>query len=568
MADDRTRRRDVALAAAAMAVPLAVAVVVVAAPRSFPTADNAIIELQVRDVPSHLPLYGVYSRFGFHHPGPAMFLWLAPFYRALGVRGLIVGPAVLHALTLAACAWVLHRRGGRPLLLLGTATLLLLERSMASELVDVWNPWLALTPFALAALLAWSVWCEDWWALPPLVGVVSFVVQTHLSYGIVTIALVGVALAALALHRRPRCPTPVLLVAAGVAVVLWCLPLLEQVRRDPGNLSLILRAAREPSEPAAGWGKAADAITQTLGVRAPWLTGAEQLEPFTNRVSGAPLWTLLPTVLAVGSAAAFARRRRRHDALVLQGIAVGSAVAAFVAVANITGEPYPYITRWLWVVGALVWASAAWSGLDAWLAGRPDRPPPRSAGRAGMVAVGLVAVVAAVAGSRATYPRPDASLRIDHTLDAVLAAVPAGEAVLVRYEGPGWAEEQTGYIAALEREGRVGLGTDDQAFQLGAYRTPIERRPDAELIVAIDSKAIGAHLARGEQPLVAWDPLSPAERADFDALRLRLASEYDLVLQGVRPPDPVPMPDRERAERFHQLGPAIAIFLHRPAPAA
>lgn len=573
MAADPARRRDVVVASVVLALPLVAGVIAVWGRRYYPTADGALIEMQVRDIPSHMPLMGVYSRYDFHHPGPAMFFWLMPFYRVAGLQGLLLGPAALHIAALSGCAYLLHRRGGRALLLLGTGALLLLERAMIADLLDTWNPWLAVTTFVLAILLAWSVWERDWWALPWLVAAVTFVVQTHLGYGVVSAVPVVVAVLAVGLSwRHERCPTRVLVAAAGVAALGWVLPLLEQVRHDPGNLTLILRALRDPQEPPAGAAKAFDALSQTLGVQAPWVTGNERVEPFTARVSGAPSWTLvIPVVLFVG-AAILAWRRGRRSALALQGITAASVVVAFLAVTRITGEPYPYITRWLWVVALFVWTSAIWSLVDVARTRddflRPevsDRrwPPAVMVGGAGAAVVAVIAVVAVVAGARADLPRRLHSNAVEHTIEEVTARLDPSRTVQVFYEGGGWSEEQAGFIAELERRGFTawGLDTPDEVFRMGAHRTPQGANPDVRLIVVIDSQFIGARLAKGQVPVVMWDPLPRADRDEYVALRLRFAAEYDDALNNRPVADPLPQSARDRVAALDAQGLPVAVFI-------
>lgn len=44
-----------------------------------PWADWAVLELATRAVFSGEQLTGAYSHYGFAHPGPFMFFWMAPF---------------------------------------------------------------------------------------------------------------------------------------------------------------------------------------------------------------------------------------------------------------------------------------------------------------------------------------------------------------------------------------------------------------------------------------------------------------------------------------------------------
>ncbi len=569
MSADPTRRRDVLGCSVAMMLPLVAGVIALWGQRYFPTADGAIIEMQVRDIPSHTPLYGVYSRFGFHHPGPAMFFWLLPFSRIFGLKGVLIGPAVLHVLMFTGCAYVLHRRGGRRLCLLGTSFLLLLERAMIADLLDTWNPWLAVSPFALAVLLAWSVWCRDWWALPWLAGAVSFVVQTHLGYASVAALLVGVAVVSIgrSLLRPPRVPIWPVLATAGVSALAWALPVVEQFTNSTGNFTLILRSLRSPPADfgVAGWGKAFDSITQTMGVRAPWLSGNEELEPFVGRVAGAPWLALLPVTALWVAGSVVARRRGRFEAVALQVISLGLVAVGFVATSRITGEPYPYITRWLWVIAMFIVLSSVWSFLDGW-----EQPPFTSLmqDRIGTAIVVSLSLVGIGFGLFSDLPRGNHSAGIDQTIDVVVAALRSDDTIQVWYEGPGWLEEQAGFINELDRQGFEVWGPDlpDTEFTLGAHRTRGDRDVSARLIVAIDNPAIDARTTKGQVPIARWDPLSPEDRDTFNNLRLRLAVEYDDALNGRSIANPTPPAERERMLALARSPLPIAVFLERPPP--
>ena len=71
-----------------------------------PRADQAWIELQIRDIGHHPVLLGPYSRFGWFHPGPILYylLWLP--YRITGSTGASLAVA---ALTLNASSWSASR---------------------------------------------------------------------------------------------------------------------------------------------------------------------------------------------------------------------------------------------------------------------------------------------------------------------------------------------------------------------------------------------------------------------------------------------------------------------------
>jgi hypothetical protein len=168
-----------------------------------PGADQALIELQVRDI-GHLPvLLGPYSRFGWFHPGPALYyaLWLP--YRLTGSTAvsIAIGALFVNGLSIAGIALLAWRRGGTTLLLTTLALLAALERGFGPQFArDVWNPYITVLPFVLFVFLVWSTSAGDVWALPVAIGVATFLVQTHVGYALMTAAVLGVGVA---IRRAP-----------------------------------------------------------------------------------------------------------------------------------------------------------------------------------------------------------------------------------------------------------------------------------------------------------------------------------------------------------------------------
>jgi len=95
-------------------LPLAVSAVFVVATKGAtytPTADNALIELNTRDVGHHPVLVGLVSRDGWSHPGPVLFYLLATPYRLMGSSSiaLSVGAIAINAAAIAGMAVVACR---------------------------------------------------------------------------------------------------------------------------------------------------------------------------------------------------------------------------------------------------------------------------------------------------------------------------------------------------------------------------------------------------------------------------------------------------------------------------
>src|SRR5262245_38573005 len=214
-------------------------------------SDRAIIELFTLHAARSVQLLGPYSRFGWHHPGPAFFYLLLPVYEAFGEHSgaLFLGALLLglgSALGIVAVAVWLGGRGAA----MWTALMLALWASSlgTGRIVDIWNPHATLLPFALFLFLC-AGWALGHVRLSPAIAAVgSFLTQTHLGY------LPPVALAFLsseALRRvwgkvgaptPPRPGGPWWVAAALVLLVMWLPPIVEQFAEPRGNLHRIVRA--------------------------------------------------------------------------------------------------------------------------------------------------------------------------------------------------------------------------------------------------------------------------------------------------------------------------------------
>jgi hypothetical protein len=128
--------------------------------RYHPYNDQAIIELQVRNVVDHVPLLGPYSRFDWFHPGPALYYVLAVPYWLTGATSgsLAFAALVVNAIAVLGVLLVARRRGGLAMLLVtSVVTGLLVHGLGAPFLRDVWNPYV--TVLLIIPVSNISRWC-------------------------------------------------------------------------------------------------------------------------------------------------------------------------------------------------------------------------------------------------------------------------------------------------------------------------------------------------------------------------------------------------------------------------
>ena len=365
----------------------------------LPSADQAWIELQIRDIGHHSVLLGPYSRFGWFHPGPLLYylLWLP--YRITGSSGAEPRRRRAHAQRGRARR---HRARGQaarrapapaadpvperaPDLVAGPAVLPRTCGTRASRSCRSCS-WCS---------LAWSMSCGEAWALPVGAGVATFLVQTHVSYGFTTAAVAG---------RRPRrrgdhgvattCATRITATACARGCA-WA--------GSPSPCSSCCgcrsRSSSSPSHPATSARSCASSVitvaSTATATRGTWWRRNSAHGPtgcaadiVRNIYSGAvdlsgPTPIAIVALVLVGAAALTWRRAKdgfRFDVIV--GLAI---VAGFVSVSRIVGEIFPYLVIWTWALGMLAWLAIGWSVARWWQtrAARRRTGGPRRARRRG-----------------------------------------------------------------------------------------------------------------------------------------------------------------------------------------
>lgn len=515
--------------------------------------DFGILRLRTLDVgTSHTPLVGVYSRWGWNHPGPLLFYALAPALRLTGGagHGLLLGALMVNVAAVAAALWVAARVGRRELALTGLVVALMVVGVGTAELFDPWNPFVMVLPLFCSAVAAWRTAMGDRVAAVVLVVAASFAVQSHVAAGAPALTMVVVGGVGLGL-RAVRGPERghdrrSLLLAGAVAVACWIPALIQQFTTSPGNLSQLLDFFLHDHEPVNGWASGARAVSQVLGFPPQWIVGGQ---PSPHRPFPVP-WALL----ALAVAAAWAWRRRWWSELVLCGVAVGFAAASLVGASRVSGVPYPYLFRWVWVAGAVTWLAVGvvvvaelrrfrWS----WAIG------PVLAG-----ATAAVLLVLLVAGpDTSALQSSDTALRdFSSVLAPTMAALreaPGPTVVTLTQVG---IDGSVG-IEVLGRAESEGLDVRypaADAYVVGRQRTIDPSAARSELVLASgDAQARYAADPRYHE-VVSYDPLTPAERAEYE----RLAA----IDWSARPDGPSnPGPEYRRYQQLSQHFESLTVFL-------
>ena len=560
-----TERRPRAwqLLAVVVSVPIALAAARGVRRGYLPIGDNALIEIRARDVmTAHHPWLGTWSSASIsssvdvNHPGPLLFDVLALPVRVLGAGpGVAFGVAALQIGVVWAIAWSAQRFGGRAVMTVVMAATAWFAWSIGSELLyDPWQPNLLMLPFLLVLVLVWGTVAGHDGMLPWAVLVASFCVQTHLSY--VFLAPAMVLLGAIAVgHRRRRDAWRPIGLAAGVGVLAWSQPILEQLfGSGQGNLSRLA---------ASGAGGEATRTGFDLGVRLvagvvalpPWWTRPGMMDtiPVTQWSDGPDgpeivvpgLAGLVLSVVALVAllglvVVVLVRAIPRTDRVVASGAVVVLVALALATVTTVITPidrlgVSPHKLRWLWpiavvttvvlVVGLgreLLDRMAVVRGTDqaADLIARARRRVPVAA--SALVVVGALATVpfhahdAGPVGFRGDIPR------IRGLVDQ-LDVLRGRGVVLFDASGLRFAEPFTAPTkAGLQRAG-VPFVVDEE----GLVRQMGERRRftgDADLRVYVRDAEEALVIQPGVERVAFQPGLTPVEREELDGLEGRLAS--------------------------------------------
>ena len=493
------------------------------------TGDGAVLELRTLHAAHGRELLGPYSRFQWSHPGPAFFYLALPIYELFHRRGPALNLFVLLANFAAATALVLTARRLRgDLFALAVAVLLAVYETIAAPfpLSGEWNPMTPILPLALLVFLCVRLGSGGVGILPAVAFVASAIVQTHVGFAPAALYLVATGMLFCfrelflvgrggnvgnvgqpgAIVRRRVAIS--LGAAAVVSILLWALPLYEDLSRPAGNLHLLRTFFSSPHPREHSWQVAIDVVCGQLAIFPLALCHALGRASTDVGMTGRHL-------LAGGQAAALAAglviawRRRDQPAALLSAISLGLFVVASYAVHEIRGEIFGHLIAWISVLGFIAWTAIAAALVPAVVG---DRRPV-----IGVLSVGLPLLALALhAGGDKPMVR-DRDVPLEALTADVETFVRRAGIDHLRLEIPAHDEwpRAAGMIVTLAKHGLGVTVTDDWLFMFGrqlasgaeappalviadATTTPqLRLRPAYELIASADGTSV--FLRRGPE---------------------------------------------------------------------
>lgn len=568
----------------AMSVPLAVALVRASSTNWYPTGDVALEALRMDDVGTSLtPLVGVYSRFGWSHPGPLLFWAGAPLHALAGPRGLLILAGLLNLGSAIAAGLAARRVGGRTFTsIVALGTLVLLANAGPEAWINPWNPFIAMFPLLAFLLSAAAAACGARWALFMAVATGSFAAQAHLGSVPVVVAASALALAWCRVRRRQGASPPFarssVALALGLLVLLWSGPLLDIAVNWPGNAADIASWVVEGSEAPPGLDQSLAVADTELGIVPAWVSGDETIGESSFIREGQP-WQLgcVGLALAVGTVLAW-RRGAGHHAL-LAAYSGGTWLIAVLAMTRTVGGYFPYVVRWSWPVGVLVaatLASMAIRGLRAMVAhrrpGRGRLPPALAAGAAAALLLASVVVVVGTSGE-ATVPFAVQSRGVAGLTRTLEASVPDGPFAYTWIDRYDLGSIPLGAAVELLRRGHEVELPVTLEDKFGESRVgPGTGLP--QVIVVAEHSAAGWTAPPGARRVATYDMLTAEQRVDLDAAEDRIGADLgapDEVISARSPAESQALVDRgadprdpEVARALQALGDRYDVWLVPP----
>jgi hypothetical protein len=343
-----------------------------------------------------------------------------------------------------------------------------------------------------------------------------------------------------------------------VAFVCWVPPVVEQLEPGPGNIGKLTNFILRSHSTTTGWSTGARIVGEQLSIPAPWFSGHERVTAFGGAVD--PHWHMPFALILLIGAGLVALRRHDRQSLTLDSLALVVVLAAMFSAAHIVDTPYPYIVRWMWAVGAIVWLAIAWS---AW------RVVPIGIRRritASRLPVALVAVLAAWLAVAAIHA--DLPVRTDRA--SLVRIAPAVKRALRGLAGPVLVEAAPDFLSGLTAEGilliAIHAGVDarlpDQSTNVvGSAHTSSEVSAHSTVVVAVDDVIDVYRNNPAYRSLARYDPLSAKDRAYHSSFDIQAHDALSGPNADAKAWLATHKADLARIHKLDTRGPAIELFL-------
>lgn len=499
--------------------------------------DVALIEIETRRVFSlDPPLLGAYSRYGWRHPGAALFWVWAPVYELLGKsdKALSTAAALLAALALWAIVATSPRQRGFWIAVAGGALLLIATLGEDSA-AYAWNITATMVP-VMVVLVGCAISITTPAPMVPLLATVSWwlmVFEAHAGTGVV-IAPAVAASVAVVVYRRVRGPwvaTDRRLVGlwVGIAAALSSPVLIDAALHRGGNLRTLIAWSLSNDEPTTGIGDAVTLVARASSLS--FLSSPPQPHFFFAATvqSG-----LVPGVMFLTAAIGFALAVRRRNPLAIAALAILALtwVSGLVAIARIPSPVYFWLVAWMQPLAWLTWAVSVWAILVA--VDIPERVTSRVRIVVPRLVIPGLAIVALAAGcgvaaawgsGAPVNPDSYSDSQITTLADGIEADLGDDDVVELTVSGESLVDEvfAAGLLNELDRRDVAACAGPLWEFKVSApWRC---QQPTATVVLRVEDEQRDP--PPGTELVVVWDFLNPADRARVDLARVTVRDYLD-----------------------------------------
>jgi hypothetical protein len=478
----------------------------------FPAGDMAQAELHMRGFLSNPPLVGAAGRIvsdsGLQgsHPGPGLWVAMLPVY-LLGGRSshaLLAAAASVHIVSVIIAVRLAVHRGGRLLAMLTALAALVVIRASGSDfMIEPWNPWLAILPFMIFIFLVGELVApmgsarQKQLALVGAIVVGSYCIQCHAGYAVLVVGALAAAVVVwvrdeyrsqdLTGHQPWSRVRQGLIFGLTALLVVWSPVVIDQLRRKPGNVSILLEHFVSPSEPAMGVTQAAKIIATQFNLFGLWLSGpgadapAEGWARYIGCLLMVSLWFWATWKVRKADQSAMFRWQMMMAGFVLLG--------SF-SILRIFGPYYEYTVRWFWILSVVTATTSVFFLVRMYRLPekvRISRVSLQAFGAgASLFLVGVVTVSAVQTADRVKLPGKTESRILADLIPEVVQNLDQDARYLLKMYDP-YTLDATGFGSVLELE-RQGFDVGVEFFRAAAalpHRVRDENDVDTILWVVV-----------------------------------------------------------------------------------
>lgn len=478
----------------------------------FPAGDMAQAELHMRGFLSNPPLVGAAGRIvsdsGLQgsHPGPGLWVAMLPVY-LLGGRSshaLLAAAASVHIVSVIIAVRLAVHRGGRLLAMLTALAALVVIRASGSDfMIEPWNPWLAILPFMIFIFLVGELVApmgsarQKQLALVGAIVVGSYCIQCHAGYAVLVVGALAAAVVVwvrdeyrsqdLTGHQPWSRVRQGLIFGLTALLVVWLPVVIDQLRRKPGNVSILLEHFVSPSEPAMGVTQAAKIIATQFNLFGLWLSGpgadapAEGWARYIGCLLMVSLWFWATWKVRKADQSAMFRWQMMMAGFVLLG--------SF-SILRIFGPYYEYTVRWFWILSVVTATTSVFFLVRMYRLlerVRISRVSFQAIGTgAWLILVGVVIVSAVQTADRVKLPGKTESRILADLIPEVVQNLDQDARYLLKMYDP-YTLDATGFGSVLELE-RQGFDVGVEFFRAAAalpHRVRDENDVDTILWVVV-----------------------------------------------------------------------------------